>query len=62
MRVSYKTLSDSAELSSCSVKHHDLFKTNLFATKIYKKFLLIAVHTSWKFEFNPSRTLWVTDF
>jgi len=44
MRVGYKTLSYSAGLSSSIVKHHNFSKTKVFATKIYKNCIRIAMH------------------
>jgi len=39
----YKTLSYSERLSSCSMKHHNFFKTKVFVTKIYKNYSRIVM-------------------
>jgi len=56
MHAGYKTLSYSAGLSSCSVKHRNIFKTKVFAPKIYKNYFRI-MNFVWKFESSTSRTL-----
>jgi len=58
-RVSYKTLSYSAGLSSCYVLHHKLL---IFCIKNYKNVSLIVMHISWIVEFNSSKTFRVIYF
>jgi len=47
--VDYKTLSKMVRLSSCCVKHRNLFGTSLFATNIHMIVLMIFMNLPRKF-------------